>query len=208
MKSLLIIAAGGNQTRWNNPYPKQLITIKGEPLIDRHLRLFGPYIEDYLILSEHPMIVDRYQPNVWWPADHRYICESLVETKHMWGERTILLHGDTVLSRRATKHVATDMRPCAFWGCWSDLFTVSVREHENNALALALWSACRHAVFEGGNGKLWEAYRAYCGLDMDDHTFDDKVVFVDTMDWSRDFDTIEEYECFKRQMRDGEVEVD
>jgi len=94
-----------------------------------------------------------------------------------------------VLSDAATRCIATDRRPCAFWGNWSDILAISVYEEEANALMLAMWSA----VKDSGPGKLWQAYRAYCGFELDNHQFDSVGTFIDTMDWSRDFDTVEEY---------------
>jgi len=191
MESLILIPAAGRQRRWKSTLPKQLVTVNGETLLDRHLRMFQPYTGDFLILADDSLICDTF--DTYLPRDHRYLCETLVNTRHLWSQRTIILLGDTILSPEITRVIATDRRPCAFWGNWSDILAISVYEEEANALTLAMWSAVRHAQLEEGKGKLWQAYRAYCGFELDTHTHDNWGVFVDTMDWSRDFDTVEEY---------------
>ena len=184
----VLVTAGGDQSRWESTTPKHLVTIKGETLLTRGKNQLSPWTEDYIILTDDPLI-QSLGDDTYMPVDNRNVCETLVNTRHLWGKRTIILHGDTVLSMKTMRRIATDRRPCAFWGNWTDILAISVYEEEANALMFAIWSAAKESP-----GKLWQAYRAYVGFEMDDHKFDEFGTFIDTMDWSRDFDTVEEYE--------------
>jgi len=189
MESTVLIPAGGDQSRWTSSLPKQLVTVNEETLLSRHQRQLEKFAETFVILTADSYIQSLFPDDTYLPREHSCLCETLVNTRHLWGRRTIILLGDTVMSNVAIRHIATDRRPCAFWGNWSDILAISVYEEEANALMLAMWSAVR----DRKEGKLWQAYRAYCGFEFDDLKFDEWGVFVDTMDWSRDFDTVEEY---------------
>lgn len=189
MESTILIPAGGDQSRWVSSLPKQLVTVNGETLLARHRRQLEEYTEAFIILTADSYIQSLFPDDTYLPREHSCLCETLVNTRHLWGRRTIIVLGDTVLSNATIHCIATDRRPCVFWGNWSDILAISVYEEEANALMLAMWSAFR----DRGPGKLWQAYRAYCGFEMNEHKFDSWGVFVDTMDWSRDFDTVEEY---------------
>ena len=188
MESTVLVTAGGNQSRWESSTPKHLVTVQGETLLKRGKRQLIPWTDDYTILTDDPLI-QSLGDDTFMPVDNRNVCETLVNTTHLWGNRTIILHGDTVMSMKTMRRIATDRRPCAFWGNWTDILAISVYQEEANALMFAMWSAAKETP-----GQLWQAYRAYVGFEMDDHQFDTFGIFIDTMDWSRDFDTVDEYE--------------
>jgi hypothetical protein len=189
LDSTVLIPAGGDQTRWASTLPKQLVTVNGESLLARLKRQTESQAEAFIILTADSYIESLFPGDTYFPRDSRCLCETLVNTRHLWGRRTVIILGDTVISNATMEKILTDRRPCAFWGNWTDILAVSVYEEEANALMMAMWSAVR----DQGEGKLWQAYRAYCGFDLDDHQFDKHGTFIDTMDWSRDFDYVEEY---------------
>lgn len=207
MESTLIIPAGGEQARWASPYPKQLVTVNGETLISRLLRQFKSHLDITVILSDNLAITEPFGYGAYWPADHRCLCETLLNTAHLWGRHTIILLGDVILSQPTARRIAVDLRPCAFWGNWSDILAVSFYESERDPIFNSLLSSASNFVYNKGRGKLWEAYRDYCGFDYDDHRFDNHGIFIDVMDWSRDFDTVEEYEEFVERIKMGDIDV-
>jgi len=86
MESVILIPAGGEQSRWKSTTPKQLITVYGESLLSRHKRQFEYYTESFTILTDDSCIQSLFPDDTYLPQEHRCLCETLVNTRHRVGK--------------------------------------------------------------------------------------------------------------------------
>jgi hypothetical protein len=134
----VIILAQGRQTRFKSlDYPKCLIEVGGEPLLDRTVRLIS--YGDELGITAHitaiaePITRAIYDRNgdarlnlvdAWRSLDDPGYCilDGLAQTTDLWSKdgRTVILLGDVCYSRAAMKAIFSDGRDCVFFGS-SDL---------------------------------------------------------------------------------------
>lgn len=104
----VIIAAGGEGTRWNNFHnmPKHLITINGETLLSRIYRQFSDFTDDIVIISSD----DRYHidgASLEAPMLGDWLdFGKIYSSSHLWSdERTIIVFGDVYFTDDAVKTI-------------------------------------------------------------------------------------------------------
>ena len=115
--TVLVLAAGCNWRGWTDETPKQLALIAGEPLILRTLRQLKErgYDEEVVVVT-HNKAIQAVVPRYFEPGVYYWRSETLVSTKELWDERTIVVHGDTVFSSAAMDLIVATQEPFMFIG--------------------------------------------------------------------------------------------
>jgi hypothetical protein len=193
----LILPAGGQETRWAGPFPKQLADVNGETAIGRLVRQLSPHFDRVHILAWHPMILKRY-PKAFMPEGHATLHESLLNTHDLWTERTVFVYADVILSERAAKSVWQFDGPAQFFGEYSECMAASFGTPDalaqvRRALELAMTDECKY----------WAFYRNYHGLPRGLPRYHDggRLEYTHFNDWSSDIDTEDQYRRTMLRMR-------
>ena len=216
MKRVLLLCAGRGE-RWNNylGIPKHLITIDGERLVDRTVRLVRERTEDatVFIISFDPACevagTMRYEPE---HGRGRFTdTDKFLSSADLWSpdDQTIVLYGDVFFTEAAMDTICSYAGEAfAFFGrprpsqctghLWQEMFALVIppasREHLQRTMIEVRDMLDDKQIRRGGG---WECYRHACGLtpvcvydvksDVADH-------FVEIDDFTDDFDTPYDYE--------------
>lgn len=202
------IACGGVGLRWSGDYPKHLASLgqHGETIIGRLIRQIG-HTRDIVLLTENILIQQQYLGQCWLPEKHRYLCETLMSTAHMWKERNYIFLGDAVISQRNFDEFMNSTKSITWLANQTDIFAISFHESIYHKIFGALRGSAMAAFGETGKGKLWEAYRIFHNFQIDDHWFYlPDTIF--TSDWTTDIDTMDEYRRFLERMDRGTIRLD
>ena len=190
---LYIIMADGKGLRWNNynDIPKHLITIDGESLLSRTVRLIKerePEAE-IVITSHNPQYeIDgarRYEPK-------NNVLEIDRFTAELIDDNICFLYGDTFYSEKSMNTIAfAETDEILFFGNGKSIVAVKVtdgelfRKHVNRVRQLYLdrkLDTC----------KGWQVYQSYAGLPFGDKSPTDCFVFIE--DETRDFNSPKDLE--------------
>ena len=183
-----LILASGSQERWNennhSEYRiKQLVNVKGEILIQRIQRQF-----ESIVVTHNPGIIE-FSDNVLRPERDEWTIETLLSTSKLWKNQTIILLGDVYYSDYSVEIINSFKGELMFFGNLNEIFAISFNNHKKviNCLAAILI----RNVFDG---RLWQLYRNYHGLNRAIHKIVDNFTFI--TDETQDFDVIDEYNDF------------
>jgi hypothetical protein len=183
-----IVLSAGESVRFEAPYPKQNIEIDGEKIIERTLRLFP---EAYLV-AVNPEIAPSY-PKVFKPKAYRYTSETLLSTKEIWSDVTIVLYGDVYYTEEAVE-IIKKSTPTTFFTDGQDIFGLKFDQDVSGFLREVVVKADQP---DGNAGRIWEVYRRMFGLPNWPATSDmPALTFIG--DKTQDFDTLEDLENFKK----------
>ena len=185
----LVLAAGAHE-RWSGQRAKQLVAIANELLLERTQRQAG----DNCIVVTHLPAIQRHSRAYFIPENHRWTVETLLSTKCKRGDRTVVLLGDVVYSDEAMARILAFDGPVAVFGCQWEIFAVSFSAKAQFAVEAALTVALVDA-HQGGRGKLWEFYRAFCGFPLAEPILEGEI-FQFITDYTDDIDTVQEYYAF------------
>ena len=213
--SVLILAAGPYRHGWTEDAPKHLALIAGEPLILRTLRQLKErgYDEEVVVVT-HNKAIQAVVPRYFEPAKFYWRSETLLSTRELWGERTIVLHGDAVFSSRFMDALVAAPEPFMFIGIGNLLHTEAF-VFTDQALVLKAAKVATEAAYAGevepkpknvgqntphGWGHQYEHWWFYYTLSglppvLARH-FDPKIHRIITGDYTRDIDTPEKYSQF------------
>ncbi len=200
MTTVLILAAG-EQARWEQAYGiKQFRPIEKEPLILRTQRQVRDRGLSPIVVTHHPEIA-RASKRVLAPRARRWIAETLKSTAHIWTKRVIVLLGDVVYSKACMDAIVVYDGPIRFWGNLYEIFALSFNDETITDVFTAIDKAIYHAEYDGGPGKLRKVYQAFVGLDFEDNEIHrDEFEEVLAPDYTRDFDSIEDWKNFVREV--------
>ncbi len=200
MITVLILAAG-EQARWEKAYGiKQLRPVEKETTIGRIQRQIRDRGLSPIVVTHHPEIA-RTAKSTFTPRARRWIAETLRSTAHIWTERVIVLLGDVVYSKACMDAIIVYDGPIRFWGNLYEIFALSFDGSVMTEMFTAIDKAIYHAEYDGGPGKLRKVYQAFVGLDFEDNEIHrDEFEEVLAPDYTRDFDTIEEWKNFVREV--------
>jgi molybdopterin-guanine dinucleotide biosynthesis protein A len=150
MKTTVIIMAQGQQTRLASlGYPKQLIEVRGEPIIRRMMRLaikeLNPYWELNTICSHD--LGERLAGAGPWDGLHTLtepgdcILDGIAATQLLWGTgRTVILLGDVYYTEQAMDAILTDEREIMFAG------TSNLTEYNGEIFAMSFSRSCQRQL--------------------------------------------------------------
>lgn len=210
MTEAIILCAGSGE-RWGGylGVPKQLVRIGKEALLDRTVRLLreNGVTNIHVVSNDERLKVEHV--NLFSPALSRWTVETLLSTRSLWAERTVVLLGDVFYSEDAMRaaiefdgpvRVFGRSGPSWFTSCeWAEIFAVSFTREAIGRIAHAADCALQAAA-GGGKGKLWQMYYSLLGSPMDEHRIDSDVFFV-IDDFTDDFDSPEDYDSSVRRYR-------
>jgi len=151
----LIILAAGEGVRWQWEGLKQLAVVDKKPLIEHQLGR----APSALVVSHHPQLL-KY-PHVV-PAKRQFILETLLSTKPIWADRTIVLLGDVYFSPADLDQVLACREEFAVFGSKPqvEIFALSFTKRFQPQIIHHLYRALDYAN-GGGRGKLWEFYHSF-----------------------------------------------
>ena len=202
----MIILCAGEQTRWgDNGNPKQLVDVGGEPLLARIVRQVRRAGHEPVIVThdERLTLSDR----TYAPDKRRWTVETLLSTRFLWDDRTVVLLGDVIYTRDALDKILASRELFQVFGRKELRYRLVGRYYEIFALSFDQSQAdrvedtLRRAVYlkEDGQiswGKLRVLYEMWCGLPLGQFAHED-IVFYPIEDQTEDIDAPEDYEQFK-----------
>lgn len=223
MSTKAIILCAGEGSRWNNYLnsPKHLISIEGERLLDRTVRLLAERgVEDiYIVVKEED---SRYtsQGAKSYVADINYQenadADKFLSSKNLWSkrDRTLVIYGDCYFTEEAMDLIVNN--PSREWilycrpsrskitgSKWPECFAQSfypmhLESHELALHRIANLYKSKSISRCGG----WEHYRAMIGLPdslVQSSIMRDK--FIEINDWTEDFDYPDDYEAWIKRRK-------
>jgi hypothetical protein len=126
MKTTAIIPCAGDSARWNRHLgvEKQLAPLNGfgETILERTVRLLRENGVSRVVIAAHsPGILDSI-PDVEYiiPASSTYLTDTILSSRDVWGDRTLVLLGDVYVSDRALQDLLGDRSPVRFFGLLSE----------------------------------------------------------------------------------------
>ena len=185
-KNVVIILAGGRGQRWEGKTQKQLIKISGEPLIKRTQRQVKRFNWEPIVATSRDDIRNECERTI--EPDVGCIAKGLVSCRECWGEKTVVLHGDVVFTDSAIQSILMCESHVRFFGRNKDVFGLFFDRFGGEELYLILPRLINYAVRGECEGNLHDLYTAY---------YQD-IIFKKIDDWTQDFDTVEEYEKFRK----------
>lgn len=191
-----VIPAGGPQKRWTAPEPKNMTLIGGEPLLVRLNKQLEPYFDKIYILAWRPEILEVF-PQALEPASLYIQQESLWATRDLWGDRTVVVYGDVVMSNAVRDDVVAFDGNIRFWGDYSEIIAYSWDSSLKSRVVTALEKAIKWT------DRRWGFYRAFWNMPMAPVGHDGGAKeFTQITDGSTDVDEVacllKVYEALKR----------
>lgn len=191
-KTRILILCAGDGLRWDGIQPKQLLRIKRQTLIKRTL---GQLNNRAVVVTHHPRLASC--PYVS-PSHRRWTCESLLSTKSIWAQETLVLLGDVYYDDHDLEKILNHKTNLCFYGSkdQGEIFALKFKHSKQNELIKNLNVAIHNAIL-GGRGKLWECYKSLNNISLFDpfSKKDIKKMFVN-LDKCTDFDYLDEYKAF------------
>lgn len=111
----LFILAAGTSIPFGD-FPKQLLDVGGETLLERQVRQFAPH-SNKIYLVTHRTELNHARCVKFDPPSRRWKCDTLLSTRNLWegAGRTIVIHGDVYFTDAACATVVQCLYPLAFF---------------------------------------------------------------------------------------------
>lgn len=211
MTDRALLLCAGNATRWGAAdTPKQLMVLRGEPILHRTARLLAELVPGVDI----KIVVQDARDDVWKvPGTSRTTAkldpsraqaDKVLSSRHLWSTsgRTFVLYGDVYFTEQALEQLVSDERSwvalgrsgrSSFTGCdHREQFAFAFDPSEHAALEAAAWRCIdlHRADRMGGWSGGWQVYAAMAGADDEGVAgkFRDRGNFIDVDDWTEDMD--------------------
>lgn len=197
----LILAAGTHAKWWKGSTLKQLTLINGEPLIVRTVRQLEERGVMGVVVTHKPEIIMAV-PRYLEPEQREFLPSTVLSTRNLWEDRTLILLGDVVWDPKALDKVVSSSG-LHFYGSTKGKWEVFAfgfdLEHH-----IVIEEACRNAIAWGRAGnraRAWEIYRSLAGISLDHIRVFDGDIWFDVKeskdsDYTRDLDTLEDLQYF------------
>jgi hypothetical protein len=187
-----VILAAGASSRFSG-FPKQLLVVEGETLLDRQVRMFAPHAEA-LYLVTHREELTHADVQKFCPVSHRWKCDTLLSAWPLWRDQdSFILHGDVYFTEPARQEILKHYScPTFFWD-GQEVFALRIPPESGETIEKNLkrvvhdTAAQSSASNDAGLASLFTACQA----------LGDKVQTVAVADWTQDFDTPEEYDGWR-----------
>lgn len=187
----VIILAAGEQKRWAAGGYKQLCTVDGETVIERMIRMAITtfHVTPWVAVKENNSPFG-YGIRYFYPESYARIVDTFSSTEKLWGDTTVILLGDVFYPE-----VAMDIIYLKDFFAYSGAAEIFALKFTR-----AQWQNVRAAIEKVKDsstpGKLWNVYRAYDGIGLNDHQFGPCMYRFRDADRPHDFDTIQKYNEF------------
>lgn len=153
---VIFIMCAGNATRFGG-VTKQLLPIGDTTILGRTLTLLKPH--NVIAVTHHVSIrdyVSAFGVEVYEPTHRATLCDSILSTQSLWGERVVILLGDVIYSRAVLETILTCRDDVRFYGDVWEMFALSFNVISRDAVITALQKGAKAPW-----GKLRYCYRAY-----------------------------------------------
>lgn len=213
----VIIRCADDADRWGNyrGVPKHLVTLCGERLLERAVRLthtFAPDADVKVVvrdMSDRRYLVPGSSRSRDKPNPGNGDVDKIASCRHLWDrkDRTVILFGDVWWGEFALRSVLTD--PIDGWAAWGritadgggELFAFAFNPDYHRVVA----DACERVAEAHRSGRLegrghggspvpggWALYRVLCGRQVDEGGDHGHLVHV--TDWTDDMDTPDDWD--------------
>lgn len=127
--AILILAATNHHIGWNRKGCRHLVDIDGEPLLVRTLRQLAELGYNATVVTDKPEI-RAVVLNCFVPEDYTWIVSTILSTRELWDDRTIVLMGDVVWDLYTLGLVLGIKRFPKFCGSGHEIHAITwLREH-------------------------------------------------------------------------------
>ena len=199
----LIILAAGTSIPFGE-FPKQLLDVGGETLLERQVRQFEPHC-DRIYLMTHRSELNHLNPKVTKinPAWRRWKCDTLFSTQYLWphSDLTVVIHGDVYFTDAAVEKILSCTgEPIAFF--WNggiegtEAYAICFSAEHSGALNLAV----SYVVKEGEKNKSPAHDCGFMRLMSACEGLTVKHDKVELTDGTRDFDHPHKHEEWRKAM--------
>lgn len=120
----ILILCCGKQMRFSAEHFKQLLLIEGEPLLHRTIRQLKSERQEDITVVAWSDILKVEGANFFTPAMYRTTCETLLYTKELWENETVILLGDVYYTDMALFRILTCNKDFTFFGDTGDFFAL------------------------------------------------------------------------------------
>lgn len=167
--AILILAA----TNFRIDYEpcRHLLDINGEPLLLRTLRQLEELGYDATVITEKPEVWEVIPDHCYKPANHRWIVSTMLSTRELWREKTIILMGDVVWDLYVLGLILGFQKLPAFFGNYPGIHAIGMAEEHFDKFETALKKVERHFNPKGAGGRCWpiHLYRVFCDKGINDN---------------------------------------
>jgi len=126
---VLILAATNYHSRWDAEKSRHLVGVDGEPLLVRTVRQLSEMGHDAIVVTDKPEI-RMVIPNCFVPQNYKWIVSTMLSTRELWDDRTIVLSGDVVWDGYALGLILNFEHFPVFFGYGNEIFAITwLREH-------------------------------------------------------------------------------
>lgn len=191
------ILCAGASARWKGEASKHLITVEGEPLVRRTVRLFRDLQPCMVYRQEQLGGIAPYELRLVFSE---CTCDTILQTAHNWPAKVVFLLGDVFYTEALAddiEGVPADATP-AFFTDGNDIFAMVFSMTQFHMLREACMNGIKDNTRRVTDGKCWDIYRAFAPevkqwpLEPEAHPRFARFV----TDRTQDFDTEEQYEAF------------
>ena len=190
--SVLIMAAGDAIRCGSNPVAKQLFPILGkETIIGRIIRQVKEYGHDPTVVTHRPDIAS-VTANNFMPENRETLCNSIISSKRLWTERTIIILGDIIFTAHGMEQIFLVDKPVSVVGNEAEMYALTFHS-DQQARVLESLQAASEFVDRASKGKLRYFYKHYIGAPMTGEDRENKVLTW-LRDGTNDIDSMDEYE--------------
>lgn len=182
----VLVLAAGEGVRWEKHHLKQLAIVNNRPLIEHILH----ELPQAVVVTHRDEL--KVYPSIT-PLRHEYVLETILSTQHLWGERTIILLGDTLYDPKDMNTILEYNGEFSIFGSSTqvEIFAVSFTAVHKQRLLQHLYEALLDA-YTGGRGKIWDMYHSHEQMPLYKVGIGDN--FIELLG-TTDIDSVEDYEA-------------
>lgn len=205
----IIITAAGEGKRWNNYLntDKHLVSIDGEPILNRTVRQFKQYVDDVIIISSKNY--NNIAPT-HIPIHGEFLDFGKLYSSHsLWSNnKTIIVFGDTYFTDDAIKTIMQNDEEYKFFlrkGASSytgknhkEIFAVSFKGSMNSKIR----SSLEYLINKKQQGPgAWRLYLYLHNLENKKKDYYNTDGYVHIDDWTEDFDYPVDYDKWQKKRK-------
>lgn len=206
----VLLLCAGKQARWTEETPKQLADFGGEPLLLRTIRQVVKRGHTPIVVTHRAEIKAAVVglADVFEPEYHRWLMETIHQTRNLWDGPTVVLLGDVCFTGAALDTIFQGgVGTPQLYGTDTEVFAVRFTPYDLHDLYAPYAYAGAHADDETA-GRLWSLYRSLSGLPNQPHVVplrDGDPYFTYIEDGTNDFDDTDGYAALKAKFDAGEL---
>ena len=195
MVVVILCAGKSKRFEWEGA-SKHLLPVFGEQLLSRTIRQCAEReVFPYVVTHDLKMVLDLKEQrfSLFEPSDCFYTCDTLNSTFVLWDKRVIVLLGDVIYSDALMDSIIHERGNIVFYGhnAKREIYALTFSDRVNILKALY---GVKGRVEAGHHGQLWQLFYVLHSLPPETHprTLPYRR-FRQVWDFSRDFDTVEDY---------------